>query len=146
MMNCFILKCLRKSIATLAIILGISCYALNVNANIMSDDNTNITQTIDNKNYLLNTETKEASIQKGYYNTRGEFVIPQSVTYNGEKYTVTAIGARCFENCDSITNIVIPTTIKVIGEQAFYYCRRLNSIIIPEGVANIPNRCFDDCI
>ena len=252
MMNCCILKCLRKSIATFAIILGISCYAQNVNAQMPTDisyytnegiikestDNYNIDievkylafelgsandinyrvlflespsgithdlvgypaigsftsgtkytyiendgyafidlqsieigdwhlrlvqsyagnwyyttqeasennpyilQTINGKNYLLNTENREAKIQKGEYNIDGEFVIPETVIFQDNDYTVTAIEAKCFYGCGSITNIVIPNTIKEIGGEAFYDCDGLTSITIPEGVTKIPNNCF----
>ena len=102
-------------------------------------------QTINGKNYLLNTENREAKIQKGEYNIDGEFVIPETVIFQDNDYTVTAIEAKCFYSCGSITNIVIPNTIKEIGGEAFYDCDGLTSITIPEGVTKIPNRCFDDC-
>lgn len=140
-MNRNIINCLRRSLATAAIILGMSCMANNAYAQIMSDDNSDAytSQTIDGKNYLLNTQTKEAQIQKGEYDTEGEFVIPETVTYGGEEYTVTSIGEKCFYNCNSITNIVIPETIKEIGEAAFFYCTGLRSIDIPLGATIIPN-------
>lgn len=103
------------------------------------------TQTIDGKIYLLNTQTKEAKIQKGEYNIAGEFIIPETVTYEGNDYTVTAIGRDCFAWTHAFSSIVIPNTIKEIGESAFDNCESVKSITIPEGVTKIPKRCFCDC-
>ena len=53
---------------------------------------------------------------------RGDIVIPQTLTYQGENYTVTAIGDNAFSSCDSLTSISFPSTIKTIGKNAFWGC------------------------
>ena len=40
----------------------------------------------------------------------GNVVIPESVVYNGNTYSVTSIGWYAFSDCDGLTNIVIPNT------------------------------------
>ena len=47
------------------------------------------------------------------------------VTYKDVEYSVTSIGDRAFENCRSLTEIVIPDSVTSIGDRAFYNCRRL---------------------
>ena len=89
MMNCFILKCLRKSIATLAIILGISCYALNVNAQMPTDISYYTNEGIikeSTDNYNIDIEIKYLAFELGTCNTSQYCVIflesPSGVKYN----------------------------------------------------------------
>ncbi len=51
--------------------------------------------------------------------------IPETVTYNGREYNVTAIGAGAFKDFSSLTSITIPKTIKSIGDGAFNGCTNL---------------------
>ena len=48
-----------------------------------------------------------------------EVVIPSTMEIYGETYTITKIGDRLFENCQSITKITIPSTVTQIGKYAF---------------------------
>lgn len=50
---------------------------------------------------------------------------------------VKVIADKAFENCDSITGIVIPNTVIRIGESAFVNCINLNSISISSSVESI---------
>ena len=75
----------------------------------------------------------------------GNVVIPASVTYNGETYTVTSIGERAFQNCYRLTSITIPESVTSIGEGAFYGCSGLTSITIPESVTSIGEGAFSYC-
>ena len=70
-MNCYILKCLRKSIATLAIILGISCYAQNVNAHMPTDISYYTNEGIIKEptdNYNIDIEVKYLAFELGSAN------------------------------------------------------------------------------
>lgn len=71
----------------------------------------------------------------GGYN--GTKTIPSSVTYNTTTYNVTAIGDHAFENCPSLTSVIIPNSVTSIGVDAFSECSRLTSISIPNSVASI---------
>ena len=52
----------------------------------------------------------------------GDVVIPETVTYNGNEYTVTRISDKVFNGCSSLTSVTIPATVKKIGEAAFENC------------------------
>ena len=50
----------------------------------------------------------------------GEFIIPSSITHNGNVYSVSRIEERAFSGCSELTSIVIPNSIKSIGRDVFY--------------------------
>lgn len=109
--------------------------------------------------YNLNSGDHTASVtyrelvrnNKGqhYYNVNykytGDLEIPQSITYNNEKYDVTSIGSNAFNNCGNLTSIQIPNSVTSIGGFAFYNCSNLTTINIPEGVTSIGDRAFNGC-
>ncbi|MBR5673147.1 MAG: leucine-rich repeat protein [Muribaculaceae bacterium] len=83
-----------------------------------------------------------------YYNSiLGNVTIPETVTYNGKTYTVTAIGnyAFCHTNSEGISGISIPITVTSIGKYAFQDCDKLLEITIPESVTKIGDYAFYDC-
>lgn len=60
----------------------------------------------------------------GHTKPSGALVIPSTVRYAGNDYTVTAIGANAFGEtgygvCTGITSVVIPSTVKSIGSASF---------------------------
>lgn len=48
----------------------------------------------------------------GYPDLNGELIIPESVTQNGNTYTVTSIDWQAFSNCSGLTSVTIPSTVK----------------------------------
>ena len=97
----------------------------------------------------------------------GDFVVPQSVTYDGTEYSVTdlgdgffhcrwlksvvipnsitEIGARTFCGCYNLTSISIPNSVLTIGFCAFQECTSLTSIVIPSSVTSIGEYLFYNC-
>ena len=63
-------------------------------------------------------------------------IIPNSVTY---------IGNRAFVGCLGLTSINIPNSVTSIGGSAFYGCTGLKSITIPNSVKSIGDAAFGDC-
>ena len=74
----------------------------------------------------------------------GDIVIPETITYEGTKYTVTAIGQGAFSQRD-ITSITFPNSITSIGAVAFANCKLLDTIALPEKVTVIGDMCFANC-
>ncbi len=68
-----------------------------------------------------------------YNSYSGDIVIPESTTYNGVTYIVTAIGYEAFKNSIVLTSISIPNCITTIDTYAFYGCSGLKNLIIQEG-------------
>ena len=104
------------------------------------------------------------------YNTQGgsNFTIQKTVTYGGNTYNVTKIGAHAFEGRNILSiNILADITeigesafignyllwscyfrgngLTSIGEKAFYSCQSLRSLDIPESVTSIGGKAFGKC-
>ncbi len=77
--------------------------------------------------------------------TAGTVVIPTIVSSGGKSYTVTSIGESSFNQCEHITEVIIPNTVTSIGYSAFYNCEALGTITIPDSVTIIGNRAFEGC-
>ena len=82
---------------------------------------------------------------EGYAKPVGDLVIPSTVTYNGETFTVTKVYNKAFYHCDSLTSVVLPSTITEIGTNAFNGCVRLRSVNIPDLVTTINSSAFSGC-
>ena len=52
----------------------------------------------------------------------GDIVIPESITFENSKYSVTSIGDYAFWGCRSLTSVTIPNSVTSIGESAFEDC------------------------
>ena len=76
---------------------------------------------------LTNTDVWVTGKAKNY---TGDIVIPESVSYQGNTYTVTTIDEDAFYGDTDITSIVIPPTIEYIDESAFSNCSNLDIVYI----------------
>lgn len=84
---------------------------------------------------LYDDNTGEVSIN---YNGcfEGNMVIPETIGYNGETYTVTKIG---WCRADRITNVYIPKTVTSINRQSFEVYNGISEIISKE-----PECCLEN--
>lgn len=72
----------------------------------------------------------------------GDIVIPESVTVNDQKYTVTSIGESAFSQCSALKTVSIPNTVVSIGKQAFTMCMNLSSVNFPSSLQTIDDYAF----
>ena len=75
----------------------------------------------------------------------GNIIIPETITYKGTKYNVTAIDDYAFYNCQYLKFVDIPHSVKYIGVSAFEGCVRLSHIIIPIRAKKIGSYAFKGC-
>ena len=57
---------------------------------------------------------------------------------------VTAIGEYAFENCTSLTGLILPESVTEIGEYAFSGAG-LTSVTLPDGITSIGRYAFQNC-
>ena len=100
---------------------------------------------IDGIMYNINVKTglTEVAANTSHQYT-GDIVIPETITYEGKQYTVTAIGESAFFQRD-ITSITFPNSITSVGRAAFYCCSLLDSVVLPEKVTVIGDMLFANC-
>ena len=93
-----------------------------------------------------------------------DLVVPKTVTYNGDIYTVTRVGdfsgyqllttvklpstvtsIESFEDCTLLKYINLPEGLQSINYYVFKGCSSLVSVTIPEGVTSIGGHAFYGC-
>lgn len=124
------------------------------------------TATIDGVKYFL--LDGEATVMAQTEQLEGDIVIPETVRYGGETYSVVSLVDEAFANQDGITSVTLPNSVTELGkgcfsrcgglesitlsenltslpDQCLYWCDKLTSITIPEGVTSLGDECFDHC-
>lgn len=99
---------------------------------------------IDGLQYDLSPETFTAQLVANNY--MGDIIIPEQVSYRGQDYIVTAIGAHCFDRCTALTSVHMPETLLSIGNSGFSDCAALTEIEIPQNVTSLGSATFIFCI
>ncbi len=90
-------------------------------------------------NYMV---TENGTAELGSYSGKGgDIIIPSEI----DGYTVSAIGAYCFSDCEDITSVEIPSSVTYIGTGAFRRCGSLTRAVIAEGTLTIDKTAFADC-
>lgn len=75
----------------------------------------------------------------------GSVDIPESVFYDGTKYSVKGIEGNAFYECENLTSVTIPNSVTIIGSWAFHGCTRLMTLNIPSSVLSIESGAFSGC-
>ena len=104
---------------------------------------TEIEKEVDGITYLLNRKDRTAKVIKGM--DTGKVSIPESVTVDWDKYTVTSLGTYAFDGFLNLTEVSLPEQMTSIGYGAFQGCKRLASIDIPASVTEIGGSAFRNC-
>ena len=115
-------------------------------------EKTNITSVMDED---LSTETTEEELKEAFvdewgvkYSKDGRKLLKAPLNFCGSysvKEGTKKICDSAFWYCDSLSEIVIPSSVASIGKGAFYGCRSLPEIVIPSSVISIGNSAFWGC-
>ena len=106
---------------------------------------------IDDFNFYINDikySVVEGHLEVTGYDTHaklGKASIVSDVIYKSNHYKVLGIADRAFEECTSLTSMIIPNSVTEIGKWAFLYCTGLASITISNSVTSIGSGAFDNC-
>ncbi|MBE5881884.1 MAG: leucine-rich repeat domain-containing protein [Lachnospiraceae bacterium] len=134
--------------SVLALFVTAMLLAMVENADIASAEETSDVVTLDGIEYMLDEETKTATVSE-YSNKTSteckEIVIPTVILYGENKYTVTTIGNGSFSQASYLEKITIPSTVKVIEAGAFLQCSALKEVNLPVGLEKINASTFLEC-
>ena len=145
------------------ILIGSGCTSISSTAFFGASSIDRITVSEDNKNFtavdgvLYNKDMTTLVLYPK--NCSGEFAVPDTVTtiadyafYNSPNITkvtsganVKTIGARAFQNCNSLATVIFEdsdTIKKTIGDYAFYNCPALSKVDFGNAVKSIGNHSF----
>ncbi|MBO4797243.1 MAG: leucine-rich repeat domain-containing protein, partial [Candidatus Methanomethylophilaceae archaeon] len=98
---------------------------------------------IDGLIYTLTSEGK-ASVT-GYTGSPADVVIPSSVEYESESYSVTSVASKAFYQCASLKSADLGSVTSV-GSSAFAYCKNLSSVDLGDSMKTISSYAFNRCI
>ena len=96
---------------------------------------------IDGIAYSFDKTTMQATVEAKVYS--GDVVIPETVVYKDESYTVTAIGKSCFAWMSDLKSVVMPNTVTKLSSQAFY-CSGLTNVTLSTGLLEIGRQAFGE--
>lgn len=92
---------------------------------------------------LMSSGGKRTACITKYSNTRtGGIDIPNTISFDGLKYTITEIGAEAFAYT-KISYVYVPDTVTRINSGVFKACRSLREVRIPESVNQIFGNIFE---
>ena len=101
--------------------------------------------------WSFTTSGGNAQLYKGWKNScisgtiPADLSVPSKVYISETAYTVTSIGEYAFNNCLSLTSIVLPDEVTSIGNYAFAGCNYLLSIDLPDELTSIGQSAFSQC-
>ncbi len=96
---------------------------------------------------IITDTTVEVTYGQWHFNTYvGDIVVPETVTYEGVTYTVTAIGEIAFGGCEGqLNSVIVPNTVTIIGESAFASSPHLSLVILPNSIESFGPGAFASC-
>ena len=98
--------------------------------------------------YIITSDTTvKVTYDQWHFNTYvGDYIVPETVEYEGVTYTVTAIGELAFGACEGeLNSVIVPNTVTTIERSAFESSTKLRTVVLPNSVENIAPRTFTNC-
>ncbi len=103
--------------------------------------------TIDGISYHVNARQNTVTVTKVGTNNSGEAitdaVIPPTVVYDGQNYTVVTIGKDAMLNNKNLISVTIPNTVQAIEDGGIKYCSNLIKVKLGNGLRRIGYSAFE---
>lgn len=97
------------------------------------------------KFHVIDQENHYVAISS-HQEVQGHLILPETVSYQGQEFTVTEIESDAFYQChDIVGSLTIPNTITAIQYEAFAYCDGIEELTIGEAVESISDFAFYYC-
>ena len=102
----------------------------------------------DNLNYRIVSDEEKTVEVAGYVKDKisKSLVIPGSLSYNNNIYTVKYIGQKAFNSCKDLESVQMANTIEIVKEGAFAYCKSLKKIKLSQSLTSIESTGLNNCI
>lgn len=94
---------------------------------------------------ILEGNTVELVSAKAANVYSGDFVVPETVTYNGKTYHVERIGFKAFLDCTELTSIKMHDNMTTVQNKAFVGCSSLKDVVFPSSIKGIGDESFNGC-
>lgn len=118
--------------------------AFNGSKNLKLEKLTTTGRTIENNAFsgvsIGEVEISESLVVDRYYTFRGANINQVSFEEG-----ISVLPAYLFNECDSIEEVRIPSSVTEIGDSAFAHCDNLKAVEIPSGVSQIGRNAFGGC-
>lgn len=119
---------------------AITIMALTITSSVSAQD-------FDKKNllYRINSvENKTVELLGFEKKPKEELVIPDEVSYKGDKYAITTIAENAFKDCEVLKSVIGPT-IQIIKDGAFQGCVNLSTVTFTDQLSEVNNNAFRGC-
>ena len=119
---------------------AITIMALTITSSVSAQD-------FDKKNllYRINSvENKTVELLGFEKKPKEELVIPNEVSYKGDKYAITTIAENAFKDCEVLKSVIGPT-IQIIKDGAFQGCVNLSTVTFTDQLSEVKNNAFRGC-
>lgn len=92
--------------------------------------------------YQVTEKDQTVTVTKGKKKSLTSVSIPDTVSYGGVKYRVTAIGKKAFCQYTKVKTVHIGANVATIGQSAFAECQKLYKVTGGSGVVTIEKSAF----
>lgn len=108
-----------------------------INATWYYVNDTQIIYEKDGLRYVLDTDSKKATLTGVSDTSVTEITIPSTISYDGVDYTLTEIPDNTFKGNTTLKSVTISEGVTKMGYGAFYGCSALETVVLPSTLSDM---------